>query len=115
MLVFGWFDLAWPWIGLGFAVVLLILLFASNLLRGDRALPRYRDLRWLSFLAIAVYLVHNVEEYGIAANGALHAFPDAMCTALGQPAYPACGIPTVFFLVVNLPLIWLLSPIAALL
>ncbi|MDQ2699435.1 MAG: hypothetical protein M3Y46_11635, partial [Actinomycetota bacterium] len=79
--MFTWFDLAWPWIGLGFATVLGILL-CTNVLRGDRSLPRWRDLRWLSFLAVAVYMVHNVEEYGIAANGVLHAFPDALCTAL---------------------------------
>ena len=115
MPVFSWFDLAWPWVGLGFAVSLVILLFATDVLRSDPALPRRRDLRWLAFLAVAVYLVHNVEEYGIAANGVLHAFPDSLCTALGQAPYPACGIPPVFFLVVNLPLVWVLGPIAALL
>lgn len=114
-LMFTWFDLAWPWIGLGFAVALGILLFATNLLRGDRSLPRWRDLRWLSFLAVVVYLVHNVEEYGIAANGVLHAFPDSLCAVLGQPGYPECGIPPAFFLVVNLPLVWIAGPVAALL
>jgi hypothetical protein len=113
--VFTWFDLAWPWIGLGFAGVLVVLLFATNLLRRDRSLPRHRDLRWLAFLAVAVYMVHNVEEYGIAADGVLHAFPDALCTTLGQPAYPGCGIPPTFFLFVNLPLIWIAGPVAALL
>lgn len=116
--MFTWFDLAWPWIGLGFAVVLGILLFATDLLRGDPALPRRRDLRWLSFLVVAVYMVHNVEEYGIAANGVLHAFPDALCTTLGQPPYRSvggCRIPPAFFLLVNLPLIWIAAPLAALL
>jgi hypothetical protein len=112
--VFTWFDLAWPWIGLGFAVVLGILL-ATGLLRSDRTVPRWRDLRWLSFLAVAVYLVHNVEEYGIAADGTLHAFPDSLCALLGQPGYPGCGIPPAFFLAVNLPLVWIAGPLAALL
>jgi hypothetical protein len=112
--MFTWFDLAWPWIGLGFAVVLAGLL-ATNLLRSDREIARWRDLRWLSFLAILVYLVHNVEEYGIAANGEPHAFPNAICVVLGQQEYPGCGIPPEFFLVVNLPLVWLSAPIAALL
>lgn len=122
MRVFGWFDLAWPWIGLGFAGVLLVMLFATNVLRtpapdaaGRGPLPRLRDLRWLSFLGTALYMIHNVEEYGIAANGVLHAFPDSLCTVLGQPDYPACGIPPVFYLVVNLPLVWVLGPLAALL
>jgi len=110
--VFTWFDLAWPWIGLGFAVILAVLL-ATDVLRGDRAIPRWRDLRWLSFLAVAVYLVHNVEEYGIAANGVPHAFPDALCVLLGQPGFPGCGIPPAFFLVVNIPLVWVAGPVAA--
>ena len=113
--MFNWFDLAWPWIGLAFAAVLVILLFATSLLRGDRALPRWRDLRWLSFLAVAVYMVHNVEEYGITAGGVAHAFPDSLCELLGQPGYPGCGIPTAFFLFVNLPLVWVAGPVAALL
>jgi len=111
---FGWFDLAWPWIGLGFAVVLGILL-ATNLLRGDRAMPRWRDPRWLSFLAVVVYLVHNVEEYGISATGVAHAFPNSLCGFLGQPDYPGCGIPPVFYLAVNLPLVWVAGPLAAVL
>lgn len=110
--MFTWFDLAWPWIGLGFAAVLIVLLFATDLLRS--AGPRWRDLRWLSFLAVAVYMVHNVEEYGIAANGIVHAFPDSLCELLGQPPFPECGIPPVFFLFVNLPLVWMAGPLAAL-
>jgi hypothetical protein len=112
--MFAWFDLAWPWIGLGFAVVLGILL-ATNVLRSDRTIPRWRDLRWLSFLAVTVYMVHNVEEYGIAANGVQHAFPDSLCALLGQPGYPGCGIPPAFYLFVNLPLVWVAGPVAALL
>jgi len=110
----SWFDLAWPWIGLGFAAALIVLL-CTNLLRSDASISRWRDLRWLSFLAVALYLVHNVEEYGIAANGVFHAFPDTLCTLLGQPAYPECAIPPAFFLFVNLPLVWIVAPLAALL
>lgn len=113
--MFSWFDLAWPWIGLGFAAVLLVLLFGTNLLRSDIARPRRHDVRWLSFLSVATYLVHNVEEYGIAANGVVHAFPDSLCTVLGQPPYPECALPTEFFLFVNLPLIWVAAPLAAVL
>ncbi len=113
--MFGWFDLAWPWIGLAFAIALVVLLLATDLLRSDRSVVRWRDLRWLSFLAVAVYLVHNVEEYGIAADGALHAFPDSLCALLGQPAYPRCAIPPAFYLFVNLPLVWIAGPLAALL
>ena len=62
---FTWFDLAFPWIGLAGALVLLALLFGSELLRGDPASSRWRDLVCLSWMAVVVYLLHNVEEYGI--------------------------------------------------
>lgn len=112
--MFSWFDFAWPWIGMVFALALGILL-ATNVLRSDRTVPRWRDLRWLSFLAVLVYLVHNVEEYGISATGVAHAFPDSLCGVLGQPPYPECGIPPAFYLFVNLPLVWVAGPTAALL
>lgn len=114
MSVFGWFDYAWPWIGAGFAAILLLLLFGTDLLRAETGHSRWRDTRWLSFLAVATYMVHNVEEYGISATGALHAFPDSLCTTLGQPPYPSCTLPTAFYLLVNLPLVWIAAPLAAL-
>ncbi len=112
-MTFGWFSFAWPWIGLGFAAVLIVLLFATNLLRGDTSTSRWSDLRWLSFLAIAAYLVHQVEEYGITPMGVRHAFPNTLCLTLGQPPYPACAIPPAFFLAVNISLVWVAAPIAA--
>ncbi len=110
-----WFDLAWPWIGAIFAVVILILLFGTNRLRSLPAASRWRDRVWLSWLAAAVYLIHNIEEYGIDALGRTHSFPDAMCTTFGLSVYPACPIPPVFYLAVNLTLIWIAAPLAALL
>lgn len=59
--------------------------------------------------------MHNVEEYGVSATGVLHAFPDSLCQLLGQSEYPGCGIPPLFYLAVNLPLVWIAGPIAALL
>lgn len=41
--MFSWFDLTWPWFGLAFAAVLVILLFATNLLRGEH--PRMAPAR----------------------------------------------------------------------
>jgi hypothetical protein len=111
----GSFDLAWPWIGLGGAGVLVVLLFATPWLRSDPRRPRRQDPRWLGFLAVATYLVHQVEEYGITATGVHHAFPDELCAVVGQPAYPACTIPPAFFLAVNISLVWVAAPIAAIL
>jgi hypothetical protein len=112
---FGWFDLAFPWIGLGAALVLLALLFGSKLLRSDPASSRWRDLVWLSWMAVVAYLLHNVEEYGVDLLGQRHAFPGALCASLGLGPYPGCSIHPSFFLAVNIPLFWVTAPLAALL
>ncbi|MCP3406774.1 HXXEE domain-containing protein [Bradyrhizobium sp. CCGB01] len=112
---FTWFDLAFPWIGLAGALVILALLFGSELLRGDPTSSRWRDLVWLSWMAVAVYLVHNVEEYGIDLLGQSHAFPAALCGNLGFPTLSDCPVLPSFFLAVNIPLFWVVGPIAALL
>lgn len=111
----SWFDLNWPWIGAGFAAVLLILLFATRALQRDPTLSRWRDPQWLSWLAVVIYMLHNIEEYGVDLLGVHHAFPNSLCTTLGQPAYPGCTVPPAFYLAVNLSLIWVAGPIAALL
>ena len=109
----SWFDVNFPWIGLAAAVVVLTLLFATNRMRGDLDRSRWRDRTWLSWLAVAAYLIHNVEEYGVDLFGHFHAFPASMCATLGQPPYPSCAIPAAFFLAVNLSLFWIGAPIAA--
>ncbi len=109
----SWIDLNFPWLGSVGAAVVLVLLFATNKLRGDLKKSRWKDHIWLSWLAVAIYLIHNVEEYGVDLLGQLHAFPNSMCTMLGLSAFPSCPIPTQFFLAVNLPLFWVGAPIAA--
>jgi hypothetical protein len=110
-----WFDLAFPWIGGVAAGVLLVLLFGTNLLRSEPTLSRWRDPVWLSWMATVVYLLHNVEEYGVDLLGHWHAFPEALCADLKLPAYPDCPIPPAFFLAVNIPMFWVVGPLAALL
>lgn len=110
-----WFDFAWPWFGSVAAALLLFLLFATDRLRGDRSLPRWRDPVWLSWLAVPIYMIHNVEEYGVDLLGRVHTFPDALCSTLGPAPYPACPVPPAFFLAVNLPLFWVAAPVIALL
>jgi hypothetical protein len=111
----SWIDLNFPWIGATAAAVLLVLLFSTNRLRGDLNQSRWRDLSWLSWLAVAIYLIHNVEEYGVDLLGQFHAFPHFMCAMLAQPPYPSCPIPAPFYLAVNLPLFWVGAPVAAIL
>lgn len=110
-----WFDIAFPWIGGVGAIVLAILLFATDRLRSDPGRSRWHDRVWLSWLGVAVYLLHNVEEYGIDLRGTFHAFPDIICAQLGLPPYPNCPIPPVFFLAVNVTAFWVAAPIATLL
>jgi hypothetical protein len=114
-MTWSWFDLAWPWIGSVPATVILILLFATRKLQYEPAGPRWRDPVWLSWLAVSIYMLHNVEEYGIDLLGRRHSFPDALCSTMGLGTYPACPVPPLFYLAVNISLIWIAAPIAALL
>jgi hypothetical protein len=60
-------------------------------------------------------LLHNVEEYGIDVFGRMTQFPAEICSVLNLPGPPDCPIPAAYFLSVNIPLIWVVAPIAALL
>jgi hypothetical protein len=64
---------------------------------------------------VAIYLLHNVEEYGIDVFGRMTQFPAEICSVLNLPAPPGCPIPAAYFLSVNIPLIWIGAPTAALL
>jgi Protein of unknown function with HXXEE motif len=110
----SWIDIAFPWIGGVAAVVLLALLFGTHLFRSEPGSSRWRDRVWLSWLAMVIYLLHNVEEYGIDLFGQLHAFPDGICGVLKLPPYPDCPLPPAFYLAVNIPLFWIGAPVAAL-
>lgn len=108
-----WFDRSFPWLGLGGAVVLLLLLFGSDRLRGDPAVPRWRDLTWLSWIGVVAYLIHNVEEYGVDLLGRTYAFPTSVCRMFGFPDAARCPAPPAFFTAVNVPMFWFVAPLAA--
>jgi hypothetical protein len=63
---------------------------------------RWYDRVWLSWLALAIYLLHNVEEYGIDVFGRMTQFPTEICSVLKLPAPPDCPIPASYFLSVNI-------------
>jgi hypothetical protein len=109
------FQVAFPWIGGAAAIGLLILLFATDLLRSELTVSRWRDPVWMSWMATVAYLLHNVEEYGIDALGHRLAFPAALCANMNLPPYPDCPMPAAFFVAVNIPLFWIVGPVAALL
>jgi len=110
-----WLSTAFPWIGLIAAAALLVLLFGTDTLRSNPEISRWRDLVWLSWVATAVYLLHNVEEYGIDLLGRTYAFPTTSCAMFGKLPYPDCPVPPLFFVSVNVPMFWFVGPIAALL
>ena len=111
----SWFESNFQWIGGGAAVVLLILLFGTNLLRTDPAKSRWRDYTWLSWMGMAAYLLHNVEEYGIDMYGRLHGFPQDIVNIMKLPPYPDSPIPALYFVAVNVTAFWVAAPIASLL
>jgi Protein of unknown function with HXXEE motif len=109
------FAHVWPWIGLGAAGVLVLLLFATDSLRSDPGVSRWRDVAWLTWLATCAYLLHQFEEHGIDAQGAAYAFYGKLCTTMGLPQAGACPLPTAFITSVNVSAVWLAGPLSALL
>lgn len=107
------FSLLWPWIGLGLAAILLLGLSIGDL-RVDRAVPRTRDMGWLAWAATAAYLLHQFEEHGIDALGTPYAFRGVLCMRFGFANPTSCPIPESFITAVNIPVVWLAGPIAAL-
>ena len=61
--------------GLGAAVVVLILLFCTDWLRGDTTKSRWKDPFWIGWAFMVCYMLHNVEEYGFDLTGAHNARP----------------------------------------
>ena len=109
----SWFDLNFPWIGGAAAAVLLVLLFGTDFLRFDLNKSRWRDHAWLSWMGMAAYLLHNLEEYGIDMYGRLHGFPQDIASMMQLPQ--DCPIPPLYFVSVNVTAFWIAAPLASLL
>lgn len=99
-------DTGWPWVGIAIAPILLVLLFFTDVLRGDRSHPRWQDPVWLAWLVLPVYMVHQFEEHGIDLLGRPYAFRAAMCGILGFASPDSCPIPDAFLTGVNLAAVW---------
>ena len=97
---------AWPWLGLALVPILLVLLFYTDLLRGDPKIPRWKDYLWLAWLLLPVYMIHQFEEHGIDLRGHYYAFREALCGALGFPYPSTCPLSEAFFTAVNLGTVW---------
>ncbi|MCW5736368.1 MAG: HXXEE domain-containing protein [Enhydrobacter sp.] len=108
------FALIWPWIGIGAAGLLLVLL-CTNALRSDRLVTRWADMVWLTWAGTFVYLVHQFEEHGIDAMDNPYAFRGFLCAAVGHADPEACPVPLSFITTVNVAAVWIAGPLSALL
>jgi hypothetical protein len=108
----GVLQLAWPHIGLGAGIVIIILMFTSDAFRSDTSRSRWRDPVWLAWAIVAAYLLHVFEEYGAwIANGQF-----VLVTTFEETGVSDMfgGIPHYFFPLVNILFTWVALPIAAL-
>lgn len=107
----GVLYLAWPFIGLGGAIVLTIVLFATNACRSNLDVSRWRDPVWLAWCLSAAYLFHVFEEYGAYISDGQF----ALITNFEEMGVSERfgGIPYYFFPYVNILFTWVALPIAA--
>lgn len=102
----------WPWLGAVGGLILLCLLFFTRKLQADAKLPRWRDRTWLAWLAVVAYLAHNVEEYGVDMLGRHYEFPVNLSHMFSHGVQSP---PNAFYLAVNLSIVWVALPLAAVL
>jgi hypothetical protein len=57
--VWEWFEWYWSSIGLGAAIILILILFFTNVFRDQFGVSRWRDPGWLAWLMTVAYLLHN--------------------------------------------------------
>ena len=93
--------------------MLVAILLMTDTFRGNTTVSRWRDLVWLAWLAVPLYLVHQFEEYSLPALGFDYSIQDMIAKKLGFPPYPDCPIPLAFYPVVNIALMWFGAPLAA--
>lgn len=113
--MWSWFERSWSSVGLGAAVVLLALLFCTDVLRGRGEGSRWRDPIWLGWASVVAYLLHNFEEYGVDLFGRVFQFPATACGVFGFPQVSGCPFTPGFFVAVNIPFVWIVLVAAALL
>lgn len=103
------FWIAWPWFGLGGAVVVCVLLFATDVLRGDTGVPRWRDPAWLAWVLPPLLALHQFEEYACHVSGGQFSFVSQVMSTM-----TVIDIPLAHFPLMNMVFTWLALPTAAL-
>lgn len=91
----------WPWMGLGAAIALAIIAFATDLFRSDTSVGRWKDPTFIAWLGAIAYMFHNFEECGIDLTGTPLHFVYMMNdfglgAAVTEGAYLGCNIPFVW-------------------
>jgi hypothetical protein len=109
-----WFQRYWSPVGLGAAIVLLLLLLFTNVFRDRHGVSQWRDPVWLAWLMVVAYLLHNFEEYGIDVTGRAFHLPVTACQQYGFDSIDSCPLTPSFFVAVNIPFVWIALPAAAL-
>lgn len=105
------FWYTWPWMGLGAAIVMVILLFLTNALRSNKG-ARWLDPVWLAWLAVPIYLLHQFEEYGCnLVNGEYLIIKQVFANA--GSFLDLSQLPLAFFPEVNILLVWVAVPLSA--
>jgi hypothetical protein len=108
-----WLLTGWPFVGLAIATVLLAILVRPQ--PGRPWLERWTDARWLLWLGVPVYMLHQFEEHGIDLLGRRFAFGAEMCGTLGYGAdLSACPADPAFLLAVNVGTVWVVGLAGAL-
>lgn len=106
------FWYTWPWMGLGMAIVMLILLFGTNVLRSKGG-RRWLDPVWLAWAAMPLYLIHQFEEYACNIVDGKYLIIDQVFANAGG-ILDLSGLPMAYFPAVNIGLAWIAVPLAAL-
>ena len=106
--------LGWPWMGLGGAVVMIILLFCTGALRSRPEVSRWRDPLWLAWLAVPMYLLHQFEEYSLHIVDGQYSIvsmffsPDGPTARMGE-----MNLPLAHFPMMNCVFVWVAIPLGA--
>ena len=105
------FFYAWPWMGLGMAAIMLVLLFGTDLLRSNSG-KRWLDPVWLAWCAMPAYLVHQFEEYALNMVDGSFLIIDQVFANAGS-VMDLSNLPLAYFPLVNIALVWIGVPLSA--
>jgi Protein of unknown function with HXXEE motif len=109
----NWLDIAWPFMSLGGAIVMIAVMLLTDTFRGNTRVSRWHDPVWLGWLAAPLYWLHQFEEYTLPVLGFDYSIQALGCKAMGYPPYPDCPIPLLFYSIGNIALTWVGAPLAA--